>query len=230
MSMTLILWKAPVVREAEEAEVLLAPFYESEDDSAFEASSDIGATADKLRRLHPWRELTNAETIARMSEEERRSYTPEILKELRGVEGGEPWGDLPFWQSEKLLMLDIRWGSDNAAIDDIVRLAREHDLVIYDPQGPSVHLAGDPAPEERDLEAEQSPGFGAYALGIAVALLGLMLTVGGWMLPFPVLNWLMIILGLFVLGVAATLLSAFINGPRLVRRDAEERRRADEGA
>jgi hypothetical protein len=232
MSMTLILWKAPVVREPEEAEALLKQFYECEDDSAFEPSSDIAAVAEELRRLHPWRMLTNEETVARMSDEERQSYRPEVLGELRGVEGGEPWGDLPFWQSERLLMLDLRWGAaSDAATDDIVRLAREHDLVIYDPQGPSVHLPTDPQRDaEAEAEAAQSLGFGAHAMAVGVTLLGLLLIAGGWTLSIPVLNWLLIIVGLFVLGVGITLLGAFIFGPRLMRREAEAESMSRKGA
>ncbi len=39
--MTLILWKAPVVREAEEAKALLQHWYDSGDESALEPSPDI---------------------------------------------------------------------------------------------------------------------------------------------------------------------------------------------
>ena len=40
MSMTLILWKAPVVDDADEAKALTEAWYQSEDDSAFEPSED----------------------------------------------------------------------------------------------------------------------------------------------------------------------------------------------
>ncbi|HET7708725.1 MAG TPA: hypothetical protein VFK50_04220, partial [Sphingomicrobium sp.] len=76
MSMTLILWKAPVTGDPDEANRLLRPWYETEDDSAFEPSSDIAKVADKLRRLYPYRMLTNAETVERMSEKERAEYSP----------------------------------------------------------------------------------------------------------------------------------------------------------
>ncbi len=67
--MTLILWKGPVVREVEEAEALLKPYYDREDESAFEASTDMVAAGEELTRLYPWRWLTNEETVAQMSEE-----------------------------------------------------------------------------------------------------------------------------------------------------------------
>ena len=57
--MTLILWKAPVVDDPDEAARLLQPWYDSEDESAFEPSADIATVADELRRLYPYRELSN---------------------------------------------------------------------------------------------------------------------------------------------------------------------------
>ena len=71
MSMTLFLWKAPVVDDPDEAKRLTEAWNESEDDSAFEPSEDIAKVADELRRRWPYRILTNEETVARMSEEER---------------------------------------------------------------------------------------------------------------------------------------------------------------
>ena len=83
MSMTLILWKAPVVDDPDEAEELTRPWYEIEDDGAFEPSADIAIVANELRRRWPWRDLTNEETVARMSEEERAQYKPEALANPR---------------------------------------------------------------------------------------------------------------------------------------------------
>ena len=48
MSMTLILWKAPVVDDPDEAEELTRPWYEIEDDGAFEPSADIAIVANEL--------------------------------------------------------------------------------------------------------------------------------------------------------------------------------------
>src|SRR5690349_23633687 len=136
MSMTLILWKEPVIREAEEAEAMLKPYYDHQDDSGFEPSTSIAAFADDLRALYPWRDLTNEETVARMSEEERAKWMPEALKEIRGVDGGEPFATLPFDQTERIILVDIKWGADDGVVEDIMRLAEEHGLLLYDPQGP----------------------------------------------------------------------------------------------
>ena len=96
-------------------------------------------------------------------------------------------------------------------LDHIVRLGREHDLVIYDPQGPSVYLPDDP--DESELEPVGSPGFSAIAMAVGVTLLGALLVWAGWRLPILVLNWLLIVLGVFILGVGMTLLYAFVVEP-----------------
>lgn len=223
MSMTLILWKAPVVREAEEAEALLKPYYEREDDNAFEPSADIAKVADELRRLYPWTDLTNEETVARMSEEERAQYKPEALKELRGVDGGEPFATIPFDQTDRLLLIDIVWSADDKVIDDIIMLAREHELVLYDPQGPEVYLPDDPPPSD---EPPGSLGVGAYVMAFGVTLAGAAFIAIGWKLPVSVINWLLIAVGLFVLGVGFTLLYAFIIFPYQEAREAKTKRKA----
>ena len=108
-----------------------------------------------------------------MSEEERAQYMPEALKQIRGVEGGEPWSDLPFWQSDRLLALDIKWSADDAVIDAIVELAREHELVLYDPQGPEVYLPTDPLPSD---EPVPPPTVGDWITIVAICALLLALT------------------------------------------------------
>ena len=83
MSMTLILWKAPVVEDADQAKALTEAWYQSEDDSAFEPSEDIARVADLLRSRWP---------------DAYEDTPPENC----------PWSDLPFWQSDRLLALHIR--------------------------------------------------------------------------------------------------------------------------
>ena len=185
MSMTLILWKAPVVDDPEVAQALLKDWYETEDDSKFEPSGDIALVANELKRLFPWRDLTNEETVARMSEEERSHYKPEDLRELRGVDGGEPWADLPFYETDRLLSVDVRWGADDAVIAAIVALARKHELVLYDPQGPDVFLPGDL------LEAAPVPLPTAWEWfkGIAIAAFLCGLTYAAWQIPIGWIQW-----------------------------------------
>jgi hypothetical protein len=210
MSMTLILWKGPVVDDPDDAKALTANWYETEDDSAFEPSEDIARVADELRRLYPYWPISGEEVVGAMSEEERGRYTEEGLAELREAgsyrqdEGG-PWADLPFEETDRLLALDIRWSADNAVIDDVVRLAREHGLVLYDPQGPHVALPDDPI----DTGPTPPPTVRDWLGLIAIAAVLCALTWAAWQIPIGWLRWPAVIgagffaaAGLFALGAA----------------------------
>ena len=199
MSMTLMLWKAPVVADADEARALTADWYENEDDSAFEPSDDIAKAADELRRRWPYRFLTNDETVARMSEEERAQYSPEALKEIRGVDEpeGSPWADLPFWQSERLLVLDIRWSADDEVAAVITALARTCGLVLYDPQGPDVFLPTDPIEDLIEDKATAKDWLGIIAM--SAFLCGL--AYAAWLIPIWWVKWpAVVVAGFFAIA------------------------------
>ena len=217
--MTLILWKAPVVDDPDEASRLLEPWYESEDESAFEPSADIAKVADELRQLYPYRELTNEETVAAMSEEERQQYTPEALGEIRGVEGGEPWADLPFYQTDRLLALEVRWGADDAVIAAVVALARKYELVLFDPQGPDVFLPTDPIEELTDIP---EPTLWEWFKGIAIAAVLVGATYAAWLIPYGWLRWPAVI----ILGFLA-LAAIFVVGCMIFGRQIMEKAEAD---
>ena len=211
MSMTLILWKAPVVDDPDEAKKLTEAWYETEDDSAFEPSEDIAKVADELRRRWPYRELSNEETVARMSEEERQQYSPEALKEIWGVDEpeGSPWADLPFWQSDRLLALDIRWSADNEVVAAITALARKYELVLYDPQGPDVFLASDPLEDLTEIPKPTTWDW-LKLVGIAAFLCGL--TYAAWLIPFWWLKWPAVIVAGFIAAAGLFALGASIAG------------------
>ena len=179
MSMTLILWKAPVVDDADEAERLLQPYYDREDDSAFEPSADIATVSNELLRRFP-------------------------------AAANGPWADYPPEQTDRLLLLSIRWGADNAVIDAIVELAREHGLVLYDPQGPDVALPDDP------VETGPTPGPRLVdylkILGIGLAAAGVFWL--GWRIDVPVLDWVLMIIGGFFVSVVVFLLWILMFGPK----------------
>ena len=217
MSMTLILWKAPLVEDADEAKALTEAWYETEDDSAFEPSNDIAKVADELRRLWPYRELSNEETVARMPEGERQRYSPESLSEIRGVDEpkGSPWADLPFWQSERLLALDIRWGADDEVVAAIYALARKCELVLYDPQGPDVFLPTDPLPSDDPIP---SPTIRDWLSIVAMCAFLLAVAYAAWLIPIGWLRWPALIVsgffaaaGLFVLGGMIAAILGFID-------------------
>ncbi len=182
MSMTLILWKAPQVREADEAERLLAPYYENGDDGAFEPSESISAAAAEIRQLYP-------DDPAAMADADC------------------PWSDRGA-QTDRLLVLTIRWSASDKVLDEIQPLAREHDLVLYDPQGPDVHLPGDP------MEHEPVPPATAFEWFKAVAIAAVLvaLTYAAWLIPIGWLRWPAVIVAGFFAAAALFVVGAMIAG------------------
>lgn len=179
--MSLILWKAPVVHDPEEAEALLEPWYARGDDSALEASEDIKRCADELRRRFP---------------DDPSPARPD---------GPSPWAELPFEQSERLLSLSLRWGADDAVVDAIVDLAGEHSLILYDPQGPEIVLPDDlPEPEGRPPGFADYLRFALFGIGSA-GLLGL-----GFWLPVPVLDVVLRVFGGFLTAVFLFVLACIL--------------------
>src|SRR5690349_15992878 len=112
MGMDLILWKAPVIDDPDEAERLLAPYYKTGDESMFEPSADVTAVAEELARRFP--------------------------NEIDG-----PWGDPTAGTVDRVMVLSMGWSVPDATLDAIVELARKHELVLYDPQGPDVTPPGE---------------------------------------------------------------------------------------
>ena len=177
--MTLILWKAPIVNDPDEAERLLKPYYDHGDDSAFQPSADITKVATELLRRFP------------------------------DAEGG-PWSDSPPEQTDRLLLLGIRWGADNAVIDAIVELAREHELVLYDPQGPDVQLPSDAVDSIQIPPPRLVDQLKIVLMGLAAAGVFWL----GWRIDVPVLDWVLMLVGGFFLSVVVFLLGILIFGPK----------------
>lgn len=115
MSMTLILWKAPLVEDADQAQALLKTWYETGDDSAFEPSDDLARVYDLLLQNYP----------------------------MDWDKGADPWADGPD-NTGRLLVLSLRWGGQSRILADIPVLAKKYELILYDPQGPDVFLPSDP--------------------------------------------------------------------------------------
>lgn len=209
MSMDLYLWKSPVTDDEDEAGRLINRYFDDGDESVFEPSPDVAAAAEELKRLYPYWPISGEELLASMSEQEKARYTEQGLAEL--LEHGSytqdedgPWSDIPFYQNDNLLALNIRWSADNKALDDIVRIGRERELVIYDPQGPSVYLPTDPVEAPGD-EPRATAGDWISIIAICAFLCGL--TYAAWLIPIGWLRWPAVVVagfiasaGLFVLG------------------------------
>ena len=103
-------------------------------------------------------------------------------------------------------MLGIRWGADNAVIDAITELARKHDLIVYDPQGPDVHL-----PDEPIDDTPISPPSATDILKfVPMAFIAAGIFLLGWWIDVPVINWILMIVGGFFFTVVLFLLGILI--------------------
>lgn len=190
MSMTLILWKAPVVDDADEAKRLLRPWLDHEDTSRFEPSPDVTGVYQRLREKYP------------------DDPSPES-----DLEDKCPWADTPIRASDRLLVLDIRWSADPQVLDDITALARLHGLVLYDPQGPDLHLPTDPIEELAEAPAPRLLDW-LHAVGLALLLIGL--TYAATLIPFWWLRWpAMLVFGFFA-AAAIFLVGAMILERRIL--------------
>ena len=178
MSMTLLLWKAPVVNDADEAEALLKPYYDRGDDSGFESSADVALVAKELLQRYPDGE-------------------------------DSPWGDAAVEESDRLLYLNIRWSADDAFMDAITDLAREHGLVLYDPQGPDVHLPNEPI----DTTPVPEPGLGDRLKILLLTIPAAALVWFGWWIDVPVVGWLLMIVGAFFFTVVVFVFKVTAGGP-----------------
>ena len=167
--MTLILWKAPVVRQAEEAQALLKQWYDSGDESAFEPSGNVKRFLDEIRAHYP-----------------------------DDFEGGtndlSPWSSWPIPQSDRIVDLSIRWSASDSVIETIEDLARTFGLVLYDPQGPDIHLPDDPV----DTEPAPPPSLmdAIKFLPLAIILVGL--TYAAWLIPIGWIRWPAVIVAGFI--------------------------------
>jgi hypothetical protein len=186
--MSLYAWKRPLVTDPDEALRLV----ELEDENVFEPSADV--------------ERFYAALVERFPPPE--SFTDEEL-ETAGI----PWADSPEG-SDRLVALSIRWSAADEDLDTIVDLAREHDLVLYDPQGPSIHSPADPQEGEPYV-----PTLGEYVRGVLLTAIGLLMMVLAWKASIPVLSWIVVFVGGFVTLVAlfalgATAHQSWVSRPR----------------
>lgn len=210
MSMDLYFWKAPVTDDPDEAKLLVSRHFDG-DESVFEASPAIAAMAEQLLQLYPVRVVFGDEALAAIPEEDRGGYTEEALAELLSAgiyiqdEAG-PWADLPFLRTDSLLGVNVRWSAADRAADDIARLAAEHDLVIYDPQGPDVYRARE-TPEPKPLPKPTAADFVKIIL-LAVPFFAA--TYAAWLIPWGWLRWPLVAIGLFLTAAALVAVYACI--------------------
>ena len=180
MSFDLLVWKSPVVSTDEEARALADRWAESET-GPFEPSPDVARFYDALMERYPPLEAFSDEQLRRKPGVTHWSVTPE--------------------RSDRVVLLNFSWSVPGDVLDDVVTLAREHGLVLYDPQGPNVTLP--------DGDDGGTP-FGAegFVWGTLVGIFGALLAVVAWMLSIPILSGILVVVGAF-LAVMAVLTLVF---------------------
>ena len=165
MSFSLYAWKTPRVTDEDEAQALLNKYNQSEDAQLFGESDDMVRFYDELMDRYPPQE----------SEE--------------WVEPADnPWALTPE-RSSRIVEMHLRWSMPGGTLDDIVDLARKYDLVLYDPQGPSLH-----SPEQH--YPEDIPGQVRQALIAGTA--GAAMVFGATFIPYRLLSWPLIGIGGFL--------------------------------
>jgi hypothetical protein len=117
MSMSLYLWKTPVITDTDEAARLL----DREDESVFERSPDLTRFLEELLERYPPPGAPTADELA---------------------DGASPWADEPEG-SDRLISLSLRWSARDEDLEEIVALARKYELVVYDPQGPAFYTSAE---------------------------------------------------------------------------------------
>lgn len=175
--MTLILWKSPVGSDPDDAKALLTPWYINGDESAFQPSTDLAAVRDELVKAYPLEPTGDP---------------------------SNPWAEDPEC-SDRLLTLSLRWGVESAILADVVALARKHELVLYDPQGPDIFLHTDPIDE---LTSIPPPTIFEWFKAVAIPLALIALAIAAWNVPIGWVRWPAVVLlgfcaaaGLFVLAL-----------------------------
>ena len=176
MSFDLVAWKTPAVADEDDAAAIVDRFHREGESSVFERSEDLLRFYDELLARYP--------ALESFEEDEDRSKRT-------------PWSETPE-RSDRVIEISIRWHAPDEALDTIVELARKHQLVLYDPQGPAIHSpALDEGPEDvagQVWYALRGGGIGALLIVIATFI------------PYALVRWPMYVVGLFlVVGMIYTL-------------------------
>ena len=173
MSGTLIVWKAPRVEDEDAAARLLREYYATGDENAFEPSDDVTQFYDAVMALYP----------------------PLEALDLEEADLVPSWSSTPE-RSDRVVSMDYRWSAPDGFLADIQRMAREHGLVFYDPQGPVVL-------DPEDVETEYVPDK-REVLRVTLILLGALgVAIGAWYASITIVSWVVIVVAGFLALMAA---------------------------
>jgi hypothetical protein len=175
MSFDLFVWKGPIPQTGDEAADMVEAHYDR-DQSVFLPSDDLA----KFHRavLARWPSVDGLSDGGRLSA---------VML---------PWS-FPDRVPDQIMEINLPFEVKPDVLADLLALAREHGLVVYDPQGPTVYAHQESGPNRG------RPWMLAGSVGLAYG--GLFLFAG---LVFfgSTIGWLMIGVGIVVLGISVVAL------------------------
>jgi hypothetical protein len=187
-------WKAPRDLDAEGAEALLAGWHEAGGDPAtspFEPSADVGWFYRELTRDVPGLDVSS--------------------DAVPNASTGPIWLATTSEPPARVVAIRLDEPESHDVLDAIVGLAAKYDLVLFDGRSRRIHL-----PLEA-MAAHASATFwpsGAIQAGVAGGI-GAVIAVVAWFLGIPVLSGLLVLIGGFLVVMAAY---TFIHDGRLAAR------------
>jgi hypothetical protein len=165
MSFSLHAWKTPGVSDEDEARSLFDKYNQTEDERLFGESNDVVSFYDELMQRFP-------------PQEADESLKPE----------DNPWAETPE-RSSRIVELHLRSGAPDQVLDEVVDLARKYGLVLYDPQGPSLHSPEQHYPEDIPGQVRQA---------LIAGTVGAAMVYGATYIPYRLLSWPLIGIGGFL--------------------------------
>ena len=130
-----------------------------------------------------------------------------MAERQQDIEGEAPatWASTPE-RSNRVVSIDYSWSASDELLDDVERLAPKHELMFYDPQGPTIRGPHPPvidpvAPNSREVARVSLIGLAAAAAAV-----------GAWYVSITVLSWVVIVVAAFVTIMAVLTLVAYARG------------------
>ena len=168
MSFDLYAWHTPLTTDEDEAEALFKRYADSDDETVFAQSQSVRNFYEALIRALP----------------------PRMSEDVPAEE--DPWSVAPM-PSDRIVAMHLRWSTPGGTLDTIVDLARRHGLVLYDPQGPSIHSPAldDDEPVDVDIPGQLRQATIAGLAGAAIIY-------GATFIPWRIISWPLMAIGAFL--------------------------------
>jgi hypothetical protein len=182
MAFDLVVWSSPRDLDADAAGALVRGWLDAGGDPAaspFEASTDIGWFVRELRSHLPDIDVVSDAVPTASSRPVWLATDPEPAARVAAVRLA-------------------RDGRVRDELESIFGLATKYDLIVYEP---GRHRVTRPMQVMADHASATFWPRGAIQAGVAGAV-GLVLAAAGWLLPIPIVGWILILVGGFLFAMA----------------------------